>query len=30
MEAEAPGPSVDKITPRMAGTAKILWLIYLD
>lgn len=29
MEAEAPGPSVDKITPRVAGTAKILWLIYL-
>jgi trk system potassium uptake protein TrkH len=29
MEAEAPGPSVDKITPRVASTAKILWLIYL-
>jgi trk system potassium uptake protein TrkH len=29
MEAEAPGPSVDKITPRVAGTAKVLWLIYL-
>jgi trk system potassium uptake protein TrkH len=29
MEAEAPGPSVDKITPRVAGTAKILWLIYV-
>jgi len=29
MEAEAPGPSVDKITPRVAGTAKILWLIYI-
>lgn len=29
VEAEAPGPSVDKITPRMAGTAKILWLIYV-
>jgi trk system potassium uptake protein TrkH len=29
MEAEAPGPSVDKITPRVAGTAKVFWLIYL-
>jgi len=29
VEAEAPGPSVDKITPRMAGTAKIFWLIYV-
>jgi trk system potassium uptake protein TrkH len=29
MEAEAPGPSVDKITPRAGGTARILWLIYL-
>jgi len=29
MEAEAPGPSVDKITPRIAGTAKIFWFIYL-
>ena len=29
MEAEAPGPSVDKITPRVASTAKILWLIYI-
>ncbi|MDP3177395.1 MAG: potassium transporter TrkG, partial [Spirochaetaceae bacterium] len=29
VEAEAPGPSVDKIVPRMAGTAKILWLIYV-
>jgi trk system potassium uptake protein TrkH len=29
VEAEAPGPSVDKVTPRMAGTAKILWLIYV-
>jgi trk system potassium uptake protein TrkH len=29
VEAEAPGPSVDKIVPRMAGTAKILWLIYI-
>lgn len=29
MEAEAPGPSVDKITPRISSTAKILWLIYV-
>jgi trk system potassium uptake protein TrkH len=29
MEAEAPGPSVDKIMPRLSQTAKILWLLYL-
>ncbi len=29
MEAEAPGPSVDKISPRISSTAKILWLIYV-
>jgi trk system potassium uptake protein TrkH len=29
MEAEAPGPSVDKFTPRLSQTAKILWLLYL-
>ncbi len=29
MEAEAPGPSVDKITPRVSGTAKIFWFIYI-
>ena len=29
IKAEAPGPSVDKITPKIAGTAKILWMIYL-
>ncbi len=29
MEAEAPGPQMDKITPRLSETAKILWLIYL-
>jgi len=29
MEAEAPGPSVDRITPRIASTAKIFWFIYL-
>ena len=27
--AEAPGPTVDKITPRLTATAKILWAIYL-
>lgn len=29
IEAEVPGLSVDKIAPRIAQTAKILWLIYL-
>jgi trk system potassium uptake protein TrkH len=29
MKAEAPGPSLDRLTPRIASTAKILWLIYL-
>lgn len=29
MEAEAPGPQVDKFTPRLSQTAKILWLLYL-
>ncbi len=29
MKAEAPGPDVDRLTSRIAGTAKILWLIYL-
>ncbi len=29
IEAEAPGPQVDKFTPRISETAKILWLIYL-
>jgi len=29
MEAEAPGPQVDRFTPRISDTAKILWLIYL-
>lgn len=28
IQAEAPGPTVDKITPRIAETAKIVWLIY--
>ena len=29
LRAEAPGPSVDKITPKITQTAKILWLIYV-
>lgn len=29
VEAEAPGPQVDKFTPRLSQMAKILWLIYL-
>jgi trk system potassium uptake protein TrkH len=29
MRAEAPGPTVDKITPKIAESAKILWLIYV-
>lgn len=29
LKAEAPGPSVDKITPKITETAKILWMIYL-
>ncbi len=29
LKAEAPGPSVDKITPKITQTAKILWLIYI-
>ena len=28
MKAEAPGPTLDKITPKVAQTAKILWFIY--
>jgi trk system potassium uptake protein TrkH len=27
--AEAPGPTIDKITPKITETAKILWFIYL-
>ena len=27
--AEVPGPTADKLTPRLAGTAKILWGVYL-
>lgn len=29
VKAEAPGPTVDKITPKITSTAKILWFIYL-
>ena len=29
VKAEAPGPTVDKITPRITETAKILWYIYM-
>lgn len=29
INAESPGPTVDKLTPRISETAKILWLIYL-
>lgn len=29
IKAEAPGPTVDKITPKITETAKILWFIYL-
>ena len=29
MRAESPGPTLEKITPKVAETAKILWLIYL-
>jgi len=29
IQAESPGPTVDRITPRIAETAKILWLIYI-
>jgi trk system potassium uptake protein TrkH len=29
MKAEAPGPKLDKITPKITETARILWFIYL-
>ncbi|MGV7931277.1 MAG: TrkH family potassium uptake protein [Spirochaetota bacterium] len=29
VNAESPGPTVDRITPRIADTAKLLWLIYI-
>jgi trk system potassium uptake protein TrkH len=30
MKAEAPGPALDKIAPRVTQMAKILWFIYLS
>ncbi len=27
--AEAPGPTVDRLTPRITSTAKILWMMYI-
>jgi trk system potassium uptake protein TrkH len=29
LRAEAPGPTVDKITPKITETAKILWITYM-
>ena len=29
VRAESPGPDVDKFTPKVTATAKILWLIYV-
>lgn len=29
MKAESPGPTLDKLTPKITETAKILWFIYL-
>ncbi len=29
MRAEAPGPTLDKVAPKITQTAKILWFIYL-
>ncbi len=29
IKAEAPGPTLDKITPKITETAKILWYIYI-
>jgi len=29
MDSEAPGPSLQKLTPRIAATARVLWLVYL-
>ncbi|QCJ47799.1 TrkH family potassium uptake protein [Haloprofundus sp. MHR1] len=29
MDAEAPGPSIEKLTPRIAQTARLLWAAYL-
>jgi trk system potassium uptake protein TrkH len=29
IESEVPGPSLQKLTPRIAETARVLWLVYL-
>jgi trk system potassium uptake protein TrkH len=29
LKAETPGPEKDRITPKITGTAKILWLLYV-
>jgi trk system potassium uptake protein TrkH len=29
MESEAPGPELQKLTPKIAETARVLWLVYL-
>lgn len=29
MDAEAPGPGIEKLTPRIAETARVLWILYL-
>jgi trk system potassium uptake protein TrkH len=29
MDAEAPGPGIEKLTPKIAETARVLWLVYL-
>jgi trk system potassium uptake protein TrkH len=29
MDAEAPGPGIEKLTPRIRSTARVLWLAYL-
>ncbi|MFB6156592.1 MAG: TrkH family potassium uptake protein, partial [Haloferacaceae archaeon] len=29
MDAEAPGPGIEKLTPRIAQTARVLWMAYL-
>nr|WP_254545299.1 TrkH family potassium uptake protein [Halomarina sp. BND7] len=29
IDAEAPGPGIEKLTPRIAETARVLWLAYL-
>ena len=29
MDAEAPGPGIEKLTPRIANTARVLWGVYV-